>query len=139
VVIFDDKKTIELYRRGGYDKLERTDGIESSLQPLSVVFTSDSSFMVLITEPDYIAEFAILANKIVKKDCSAVSRALQAQASGIIMPTSVMESDKHGQVKLRKKVEERGHKQEKPWHRVERIQKFKESRSRRSKRRRDVA
>lgn len=132
-VIYEGLPTLDIYQldNGTMTLMEQQ---QCSAQPLAVVFSTDSDFFVLISAPDYLVSYSIESNKVIAKE--GTFSAIQELAKDITMPTSVMEMDKNGVIKLKKLSEERGPAKEKPWNRVERIQTSREGNARRNKKRR---
>jgi WD40 repeat protein len=136
VVIYEGVSTLELYQVTNGTTLTMLESKECSSQPLAVDFPSDSELLVLVSGADYLIPYSIENSKLVPKKGNFAS--LQESAKDTVMPTSVMEMDKNGIIKLQKLSEDRGPAKEKPWNRVERIQKSKEGQARRKKRQREA-
>jgi tRNA (guanine-N(7)-)-methyltransferase subunit TRM82 len=114
------------------DTLQVVQSVDCPTQPLSIRFVSEDRIVILCCEPDYMIEYSSET-----KQFSTV-QSLQALLvlDDVTMPSTILEIDQTtGQVKLQKLNETRGG-DEKPWNKVERVQKAKEASSRRSKRRR---
>ena len=135
-VIYEGVSTLELYQVTNGTTLNMLESKECCSQPLAVDFPSDSELLVLVSGTDYLISYSIENNKLVPKE--GAFAALQESAKDIVMPTSVMEMDKNGIIKLQKLSEDRGPAKEKPWNRVGRIQTSKEGQARRKKRQREA-
>ena len=132
-VIYEGSLILEIYRINN-STMALMKRQQCSAQPLAVVFSTDSNFFVLLGAPDYLVSYFIESDNVIPKE--GTFSALQKLAKDITMPTSVMEMDKNGIIKLKKLSEERGPAKEKPWNRVERIQTSREGNARRNKKRR---
>jgi len=134
-VIYEGVSTLDLYHVND-STMTLIATKECAAQPLSVVFRSITELLVIAGEPEYLLAFSIQQDKLVQHEDTFVT--LKESAKEIKMPTSVMETDKNGVIKLQKLSEERGPAKEKPWNRVGRIQTSKEGNARRSKKRRQA-
>lgn len=113
------------------DTLKVVRRIDCPTQPLSIRFLSEERVLILCREPEYLIEYQLETKQL------TTFQPLQALlvAENVTMPSTIMEIDERGQIKLQKLSETRGG-EGKPWNKVERVQKAKEASSRRKKRKR---
>jgi tRNA (guanine-N(7)-)-methyltransferase subunit TRM82 len=128
-VIYDASTKLDILSG---DTLQVVQSVDCPTQPLSIQFVSADRILILCREPEYMTEYSSETKQF------TTNQSLQALlvADCVTMPSTILEIDQTtGQVKLQKLNETRGG-DEKPWNKVERVQKAKEASSRRSKRRR---
>jgi hypothetical protein len=115
------------------DTLQVVQSIECPTQPLSVSFLSEDRILILCREPEYMIEYQLETKQLTK------FQPLQALlvADSVTMPSTIMEMDEKGQIKLQKLSDTRGG-DEKPWNKVERVRRAKEASSRRKRRQKSI-
>lgn len=129
-VIFDQSRRIKLY---SISKLEYQQSFECPTQPLCLHWWCNSKLIVLAKEPCLIQIYEQKAdNKAYHSVKDNRVAALDEFTKDVELPSTLLETDNNGQLKLEKLKEGRSHE---AWNRVERIEKVKASRKRRRKRR----
>jgi len=128
-VIFHNSNAIHVY---SMEDLRLLQTIESSTQPLGVSL-QDSTIYVLAKEPMLLQVYQLVSDKYERNTQDSIAELIQ-EMEGVTMPSSILEADKNGQLKLEKLSDNRGAGgEEAPWHRVDRVEKAKESRRRHKK------
>ena len=103
-----EKSTLSTsFQLSNFVSLHKKQTLECKSQPLAVRFTSDSSVLVLATEPEYILHFSTSDDATFNdiSESSLLSKALRkvAQSEKITMPPTTLERDGQGECKLQKK------------------------------------
>lgn len=137
-VIFHNSNTIHIY---SITDLELLQTIECSAQPLGVSLQQESTMYVLAKEPTLLAVYKLESGKY--ESTTAVEPIASLNKTEVTMPSSILETDKNGDLKLVKMKETRGgggsEEKEVPWHRAERVETHNNSRKRRNKRRKEAS
>lgn len=134
-VVYSESSKVDIFKIE-QESISKKQTLECSAQPLAVSMTmDDSKVLVLSQDPNYLVSYDRKEDGSSYVGDMVVHESLKKAGDGITMPTSILESDRNG-FKMEKVNEKRGANVVLPWHRVERIQKSKDSRTRRNKRRR---
>ena len=118
--------------------------LECPALPLGVswssIGTDDSRLLVLAKEPTVLQVYKRNPNDNLFLQVAVIPDSvtkLRELARSVTLPSSILETDSKGHVTLEKLQESRGPSQEIPWNRIERVQKARDSRSRRKKRKQE--
>jgi len=129
-VIFDQSSTIKLY---SISNLEYQQSLESATQPLGLQWFGDSKLLVLAKEPCLLQMYE-------EKSDEKYHSAEDDRISGLVeltkdveLPSTILETDNNGHLKLEKLKEGRLHDE---WNRVDRVEKVKANRTKASRKRR---
>lgn len=145
-VIFHSSNTIHVYtglsetaKDEEEQPLKLHQTLECETQPLGIVLQGNKMY-VLAKEPALLQAYQQNSDgqyELVATTDNGFVTLLSKDAEGVVLPLSILEADKTtGHLKMQKLKETRGAAQEIPWHRIERRQKAKDSRNRRSRKRR---
>lgn len=143
-VVRDGFDSVDIYVVSGSNSspsVSKKQSLKCSSQPLSVIFLQSGDLCVLTMNPDFILQYSPKKNGsgevALNKRSSLFYSALEciSDRKGITMPTTVLETDQNGQLKLSKKDKEKpGFHKHEPWNRIERVEKARNASSRRKKR-----
>jgi tRNA (guanine-N(7)-)-methyltransferase subunit TRM82 len=140
-VIFDSSKRMDTYAievndSSGKPKLGKLiQSCECAETPLSVIFQSNDTLLVLMQSPQYLVPYKMVDGKFEPQNDSIGKIREVAKKNNIVMQETILERDAYGNIKLRKLNETRGPSgDDAPWNRIERVGIAKERQKRHKKR-----
>lgn len=143
-VVFDQSNQLDVYRVAGTlessPKLELVQRVNCASPLLGVQSRGTDCFYVLQRDPAFIACYRFSDDGKLEEVKSEDLQLLVTAATErkIVMPNSILERDKYGQIKLKKLHETRGPSAgDEPWNRVERVEIAKAANKRHKRRRRE--
>ncbi len=139
-VIFDQSNRLDLYRvsssGGNGPNLERIQSVECSSQPLGVCSQGTDCFCIAQRDPHFFTRYQV-KDGLLSDDNSQAIQELRKAADNrkLVMQETILERDRHGQIKLGKLHETRGPAAgDEPWNRSERVEIAKKANKRHKRR-----
>lgn len=144
-VVREEMNSVDVYQvltgnkeKGEKTKMEKKKSIECQSQPLSTKFMNDGSLVILTRDPTYLLHCEANSFSVLETSELCTTLISAAKKFDISMPSTVLEKDQFGNVKMVKNTgQTRNAPKYEPWNNSDRIMTAKKASSRRKKRQKE--